>query len=348
MRPPARGPALEAALALGAVALFTTAVLWFAGAPPWAAYRELVLGSVGSPAKVAQSLAVWAPLALAAGGLVVTFRIGLWNIGVEGQVVLGAVGATWALRAAVAAEAAWAPGWLALALVAGAALGAGWALLAGLLKTRGGVNEIFAGLGLNFVAQGLVLWLIFGPWRRPGVASMSGTQPFPRELWLPAASWGRVSPTAVALAALALVAAAVLLNRTKVGLCLRAVGQNAASARLFGLEPARWMLLAMGLGGGLAGLAGALQVMAVYYSLIPAISSGYGYLGLLVVMLAGFRLGPVAPIAFFFAALNVGSVQLPLALQIDSSLSGVIQGSLVLAALLVHGWRRTRAPAETR
>ncbi len=328
------------------VTLFTSLVLWLAGAPPWAAAEQLARGSLGSPAKVAQTLAVWAPLTLCACGLLYTFRIGLWNIGVEGQVVLGAVGATWALRAA--AEGAWAPGWLALALAGGAALGGAWALLAGLLKTRGGVNEIFAGLGLNFVAQGLVLWLIFGPWRRPGVASMSGTQPFPRELWLPNLPWGRVSPTALVLAALAVVATAVLLNRTKVGLCLRAVGQNPASARLFGLDPARWMLLAMGLAGGLAGLAGALQLTAVYYSLIPAISSGYGYLGLLVVMLAGFRLGPVAPIALFFAALNVGSIQLPMALAIDSSLSGVIQGTLVLGALFVTGWGRLRNPGGNR
>ena len=66
-----------------------------------------------------------------------------------------------------------------LSFIAGVTGGAIWALIAGYLKTKGGVHEIFAGLGLNFVAQGIILWLIFGPWRRPGVASMSGTEQFP-------------------------------------------------------------------------------------------------------------------------------------------------------------------------
>ena len=114
------------------------------------------------------------------------------------------------------------------------------------------------------------------------------------------------------------------------------------AAALFGVSPARNMLLAMALGGGLAGLAGALQVVGVYHRLIPAISSGYGYLALLVAMLAGYRLGPVPVIALFFAALNVGSIQLPLVLQVDSSLSGVIQGAVVLAVLVVHGWSARR------
>jgi len=87
-------------------------------------------------------------------------------------------------------------------------------------------------------------------------------------------------------------------------------------------------------------------VVAVYHRLIPAISSNYGYLSLLVVMLANYRLVWIPFIAFFFAALNVGSIQLPMMLQMDSSLAGVIQGSLVLAILVVHGWARKREQAS--
>lgn len=328
-----------------AVALFTTAVLAVSGASAGPVFRNLFLGAFGSGTKVAQVLTVWVPLTLCACGLLFTFQIGLWNIGVEGQVMLGAVGATWVLRAGL--DAGHPVAFVLLGLAAGAGAGALWALFAALLKTRGGVNEIFAGLGLNFVAQGLLLWLIFGPWRRPGVASMSGTRPFPPDLWLSALSggfaWGRLTPVALACAIGALVLAGVLLGRSRVGLSLRAVGRNATASFLFGLRPARTMLLAMGLGGGLAGLAGAIQVTAVYHRLIPAVSSNYGYLALLVAMLANYRLAPVAPVAFFFAALNVGSVQLPMVLQLDSSLSGVIQGTLVLAALVAHGWNRRRA-----
>lgn len=103
------------------------------------------------------------------------------------------------------------------------------------------------------------------------------------------------------------------------------------------------MLIAMIFAGGCAGLAGSVQVTGVYHRLIPAISSNYGYLALLVVMLANYRVWLTPVIALFFACLNVGSIQLPMKLQIDSSLSGVIQGALVLAALAMNAWRiRTR------
>jgi len=92
--------------------------------------------------------------------------------------------------------------------------------------------------------------------------------------------------------------------------------------------------------GFFAGLAGAVQVTAVYHRLIPSISSGYGYLGLLVAMLVNYNAIWAALVSFFFAALNIGSVQLPLMLKVDSTLSGVIQGSLVLFVMLMDGVRR--------
>jgi simple sugar transport system permease protein len=98
----------------------------------------------------------------------------------------------------------------------------------------------------------------------------------------------------------------------------------------------------MALAGGFAGLAGTFQVTDTYHRLIPSISSNYGYLGLLVVMLANYRTGWVPLIAFFFACLNVGSIQLPLMLQLDSSLSGIIQGTMVVVTLLLSGWRQMR------
>lgn len=334
-------------LALGVAAAVVlggaSAVLVAAGADPLAAYGHLLGGAFGSGSKFARVLAAWVPLTLCACGLLYPFRVGLWNIGIEGQVIFGAVGAAWVLRSVPAGGAAALSLPLAFAVAAGA--GATWAGIAGVLRTRGGVNEIFAGLGLNFVAQGLVLWLIFGPWKRPGVASMSGTVPLPRELWLTNLPWGRVSGVALVLAVAAVVITGVLLRHTRVGLCLRAIGRNPTAARLFGVSPDRWMLLAMAAAGGLAGAAGAVQVAGVYHRLIPAISSNYGYLALLVAMLSGFRVPWVPVVALFFAALNVGSVQLPLMLQMDSSFSGVIQGLLVLSALGVATWGRKRRRA---
>lgn len=327
----------EGVLALLAVFFFTSIILLVSGAPPFAAYYHIFKGSLGSWIKLGQVIQVWIPLTLCAAGLLYTFRIGLWNIGVEGQVMLGAVFTTAVLR--IDAAKSMPMLFIGLSFLAGISGGAIWAIVAGVLKTKGGVNEIFAGLGLNFVGQGVVLWLIFGPWRRPGIASMSGTELFPQELWLPFFPALRLSPVGLVLALSALVLTALLLRYTHVGLNLKAIGNNRDAAYLFGLKPDRYMIIAMIFAGGFAGLAGSIQVTGVYHRLLPAISSNYGYLALLVVMLANYNVWITPLVAFFFACLNVGSIQLPMMLELDSSLSGVIQGSLVLATLAVYSWR---------
>jgi simple sugar transport system permease protein len=148
---------------------------------------------------------------------------------------------------------------------------------------------------------------------------------------------------------LAFAAVVLLLRYTRWGLTLRAVGQNPEAALLFGLRPDRRILEAMAVCGAVAGLAGALQVVGVYHRLLPAISSNYGYTALLVTMLASFRPQLVPAICLLFALLNVGSIQLPLQLKLDSSLSGVIQGVLVLAVFLVQGLEeRLRTPGRRR
>ena len=326
-------------LALVLAVGFTTLVLLAAGAPPLEAYRQVLRGALGSWRAVADVLIAWAPLLLATAGLLITFAAGLWNIGIEGQITLGAIFATGALR--TLQESGLPPGLiLVLAVLAGALGGALWGGLAGVLRTFGGVNEIFGGLGLNFIATALTLWLIFGPWKRPGVGSMSGTEPFPVELWLPTLEGHRLSPWALGVALAAVVLVYLLLQGTYFGLRLKAVGRNRRAAFLIGVPTTRYMMLAFLLCGVMAGLAGAMQVTAVYHRLIPSISSGYGFLGLLVAMLVNYRALWAAPVAFFYAALNLGSIQLPIVLRLDSAISGVLQGALVLFVLGVEGARR--------
>lgn len=337
-----RGWWVNVGLQIGALALalaITTVILVAAGAPPLAAYKEIFLGAVGSLTGFSNVLVAWVPLLLAAAGVLVTFAAGLWNIGVEGQIVFGAVLTTWVLR--LLQDMSLAPVLvIVLAMTAGLVGGALWAALAGVLKTFGGVNEIFGGLGLNFVAAAVTLWLIFGPWKRPGIGSMSGTEPFPDQLALPTIAGLRLSPWSLGLAILAVIVVYVLLERTYFGLKLKATGAGPRAAFLLGVPTWQYGLLAFLVCGALAGLAGAVQVTAVYHRLIPSISSGYGYLGLMIGMLILFRAVWVAPVALFFAAINIGSIQLPIVLKLDSTLSGVIQGALVLFVILVEGARQ--------
>ena len=319
--------------------LFTTLVLLSADAPPWQAFQNILSGSFGSFKKFSDVLVAWVPLLLVTTGLLVTFAAGLWNIGIEGQITLGAVFTTGVLR--MLQDSALPPGIiLCLAILAGIIGGALWASLTGALKTFGGVNEIFGGLGMNFVATAITLWLIFGPWKRPGVGSMSGTEPFPVTLWLPMISGLRLSIWSVIIGLIALGVIYIILRGTYFGLRLKAVGKNMRAAFILGIPTGRYMMASFMICGALGGLAGAIQVAAVYHRLIPSISSGYGYLGLMVAMLINFQAILVIPVALFFAALNIGSIQLPIVLKLDSTLSGVIQGALVLFVLLMDGARQ--------
>jgi len=319
--------------------LFTTAVLLMAGAPPLQAYLSVIKGTVSSLDNITNVLSAWAPLLLTTCGVLITFAAGLWNIGIEGQIMAGAIFTTGALRLMLNSSIP--TGWiLVLGFLAGLVGGAIWAALAGVLKIFGGVNEIFGGLGLNFVATAFALYLIIGPWARPGIASTSGTLMFPQKLWLPALGKFEFSPWALGLGIIVVILVFFLLRGTHFGLRLKAVGKNAKAAFLMGVPTWQYSMMAFLICGVFAGLAGAIQVTSVYHRLTPAISSGYGFLGLLVAMLINYQALWAAPVALFFAALNIGGIQLPILLKLDSSLSGVLQEILVLFVLLVEGARQ--------
>jgi simple sugar transport system permease protein len=169
---------------------------------------------------------------------------------------------------------------------------------------------------------------------------MSGTEPFPEALRLYLFPDLRLSPWALVIAIAAIVVIYFLLQGTYFGLRLKAVGRNYRAAYLLGVPTWQYMMLSFVICGALAGIAGAMQVTGVYYRLIPSISSGYGYLGLMVAMLVNYQAIWAAPIALFFAALNIGSIQLPIVLKLDSSLAGVLQGMLVLFVVIMEGIRR--------
>jgi ABC-type uncharacterized transport system permease subunit len=330
-----RVPLISVGLALAV----TLVLLIIVGAPPFEALQLLWEGSLGSAAKIPDTLLAWVPLVLAAAGLIVTFQAGMWNIGVEGQVIMGAIGAAWVVRELNGPS----PLVIFLAFVAGALFGVLWALIPGYLKARFDVHEIFSGVALFFMAGSIAVYLIIGPWSREGIASTSGTDLFPEEYWLPTAGANDYSWLAILMALATVAVVYVLMRGTRYGLRLKAVGANPHSAFLMGIPTRAYVLSAFALCGAAAGIAGTVQALGFHHKLVPSISGGYGFLGILVVLLAGFRVLWTAPIALFFAAILVGSTQLSLRLGIDSSLAGVIQGVLVLIFLMAGGWQARRA-----
>jgi simple sugar transport system permease protein len=169
---------------------------------------------------------------------------------------------------------------------------------------------------------------------------MSGTEPFPDQYWLPQIAGYRLSLWSIILSVLGIIFVYFILRNTYFGLRLKAIGKNREASNLFGIPTSRYLMFSFLLCGSFAGMAGALQVVGVYHRLIPSISSGYGYLGLLVAMLTNYQAIWTVPVAFFFAALNIGSIRLPIILKLDSTLSGILQGSLVLFVIIMEGVRK--------
>lgn len=315
----------------------TTALIVLAmGANPFEAYGNLLGGAFESGAKIADIGMAMVPLLLAASGMLITFAAGLWNIGVEGQMLAGALMTTWLVESVDVPAGLMLP----LTILAGMAGGALWGVLIGLLRTYGRINEIFAGLGLNFVGSALTNYLIFGPWKPPGGATMSGTQPFPDAAWMPTIGSTRASWLALSLALGAIVCVYVILRNTRWGLELKAVGLNPTAAHRMGIRTNRQLILALVACGALAGLGGSMQTTAIYHRLIPQITGGNGYLAQLVVLLSGLRAQWVPLVVLFFSTVQVGSPRLELRMGLDSSLGGVLQGTAVLFFLLVNGFRQ--------
>jgi len=315
---------------VGVALAVTGGLLAIFGVSPAQGFGAILRGAFGDAPRILSVTAFWVPLTLAAAGLVISFTAGLWNIGVEGQIVMGAVAASWLALKLDAPQGILVP----LEILAAMAAGGLWAALTGVLKTRGKVHEIFGGLALNNLAVILTNYLISGPWQPPEGGSFRGTQPFPDKAMLPLLGESRVSPISLLITGLAILAVFYLLRGTIWGLRLKALGKSPRAAFLLGVSSERQALLALMFCGALAGLGGAVRVLSWFDSLRQSISGGIGYLALLVVMLSGFRVLLVPFISFFFSAVLNGSISLQLRTQLHSSLGGILAGILVLLVLL--------------
>jgi ABC-type uncharacterized transport system permease subunit len=322
-----------AALA-GAVLIFG-AILVTKGADPVAVFRDAWVNTLLNPDAVAEILIKAGPFALAALAVVVPSRAGLVNVGGEGQVLAGAIAA-----AGVSLYTGDALGALSLPvmLVAGVAAGAAWSGIAALLRIVVNVNEAVTTLLLNYVALDLLLALIYQPWKDPDGSGQPASPPVSDAEKLPVFT-GTTVHVGLALVVVAAAAVWLLFRYTAWGFRLRAVGGNPEAARRAGLPVTRLLLTAMLVGGGLAGLAGAIHLTGVEYQLRPGFAAQVGYVGFLASWLARHRPGAVLLASVVMAALAVAGDSL----QIDSGLPAAtvnILTGLILAAVL--GWTGTR------
>ena len=288
------------------------------------------------------------PLALCALGLALGFRANVWNIGAEGQLILGAVcgggvalfwGATlreWALPAI---------------LLAGIGGGAAWAAIPALLRTRFNTSEILVSLMLVYIAQLLLTFLLHGPWRDPEGYNYPQSKAFADQLILPVLMDGQRAtiafPLMLGLAALAW----IFSSRSIAGYRMRVSGQAPAAAVYAGFSEHRNVWLALLVGGGAAGLAGVCEVAGPIGRLQVDISPGYGFAAIIVAFVG--RLHPLGIVlaALLMSLLYLGGESVQLGLQLPAAVTGLFQGLLLfylLAADLLVGFRVRRAPAAAR
>ena len=323
--------ALRPLLAVAASLAFAALLLLALGFAPGPALLALIAGSVGSAAAWTATLLKTAPLLFTGLAVAIAFRCGTWNIGAQGQLAIGALCAT-ALATRV-----W-PGGPALLLapaviLAGALGGALLGALAGALRARRGVSEVISTILLNFIALELVSLAVHGP-----LQELSGaypkSDPLPEAALLP-----RLARIHLGVPAALLCAGLVwgLLFRTALGFRMRAVGSSAQAARFAGISPEQHGWLALAIGGGLAGIAGACEVAGVTSQLYEGIAPGTGFTAIAVALLA--RLNPLAviPSALFFGALEAGAGAMQRAVGVPSVATQVVQGAVIVLSAALAG-----------
>lgn len=311
---------LSVLLGLAASSLVLVAV----HAPVIETFRSIFDGAVGSWSALESSLVFAEPIAFTGLAAAVAFRARVWNIGGEGQMVMGAFGA-----GLIALNTDLPDPLMLLAVVAcGVACGAIWAFISAALKVWLGVNEVLSSLMLNYVA---ILWmqsLVYGPWREPG-GGWPYSAYFVDQARLP--SIGSELDICVIAAPLVAAALSVLFRFSRWGFEITVVGHSHEAARYAGISVTRVTIAVMLLSGALAGIAGIQQVSGTagrLYVLTP----GYGYLGILVSWLAGHDPLLVLVMAVFYGILMQGGSALQIA-QIDPSLVRIMQAAIILFAL---------------
>jgi general nucleoside transport system permease protein len=335
-----RGGAGMAALAIGAIFLAAT------GHDPWRAYREMTIGALGSSYAIEQTMIKAIPLMLTGLGVALAFTMGLWNIGAEGQLVAGAMAASWlALTSSFLPALVMLPG----LILVGAAGGAVWAFIPAVLKAFVGVNEIISTLMLNYIALLWVDYMVFGSWADPTAFSFPYSRPFPPQANFPVLLGDIHLGLVFALVAAAVMA--TLLQRTHWGYEIRAIGASLPAARYAGMRVQRNVLLVMAASGVLAGLAGVGEVSGVIHRIQQGISPGYGFTAIIIAWVARLNPWAVVLVAVLFAALLNGGFVLQTT-GVPAAIAYMIQALVLFLVLasecLLRRVRRRRELSRTR
>lgn len=322
-------PLVRSVAAILLALLVSALILLAAGYNPLLAFRVMWDGAFSDVRTFTEVLLKATPLILIGVGLAVAFRCSMWNIGAEGQFYAGAVLST---VSGIYMANLPAPALIPLVLVLGGVGGALWGMLAGYLKVRFGASEIVTTIMLNYIAIIGTGYLVTGP-----LIEEAGK--FPQTARIAEAAWlpRFLPPTRLHIGfILALVLAFLiylLIFKTSTGYAIRAVGINAEAARYAGMSVETNVMLAMAISGGMAGLAGAVEVAGLTYRLYQQISPGYGFEGIAVALLANNHPLGIVFSGILFGALRSGSEVMQMNARVPSVLVFAIQGLVILSVV---------------
>lgn len=317
--------ALISAIALILAMITGGIVIALFGNNPVQAYGALVKGAFGTPMAVTQSLTKSVPLMLTGLAVALAYKCTVFNIGAEGQLLVGAI------AAGIVGTQVNLPPVLNIAIVLAASMAAGmaWAFLPAVLKQKAQVNVVISTIMFNYVGQYLVQYLILGPFKESGAASatkaIAQTARLPKLLPSPyVLNIGII----IALGAVALVY--ILLNRTSLGYEMCAVGFNKHASDTNGIPVERSMFLALLMSGALAGLAGGIEVTGTMGKVINGFSANLGFSGIPVALMA--RNNPFAIImtAFLIGSMRSGSLMMQSSVGVSKNMVDIIQGLVIV------------------
>ncbi len=314
------------ALVLGAV------VLLIAGFDPLKAYAAIWEGAFGSARHVGDFLEYAMVLCLCGLACVLAARVGIFNVGGEGQLLLGAI---FACQVGVWMNGS--PVWLVLpcAALAAMAVGGFYAFVPGVLKVKWKVNEVITTIMLNTVAACLCQYLAKGPWKNPNKNMVAATEKLDMNYWLDTVIAKSKLSTAIFGAIIITLVLWFVLSRTAKGYELRLTGENPRFALFSGIRTERLMLICMVLSGAMCGLVGMFRVYGAEHIYKSSISNDYYFEGLMIAMIAAYKSLPVVGLSVFFAVLKIGSDELQY-LGIPSQIYLIIQ-TVVIFCMAAQG-----------
>ncbi len=316
---------LSSVLSIILALLVSAVMILLMGKSPIDAYGALFSGAFGSFNALINTLGKSIPLIFTGLGVGLAFRSGMLNIGVEGQLTLGAF-----VSVALALKFGNLPAFVLLPLVILGGMAAGGALsgVAGFLKVKMGLNEVIVTLMLNYLAILFTTFMVNGPYKSEGM--MPQTDVVPGGAVLQKLFPGMQLTSSIFIAVIVAIIVYVLLWKTSFGFEIRAVGQNATAAQSGGIHVSRNIILTMVLSGAVASLAGVTEVLGTYERFILNFSPGFGFTGIAVAVLG--RNHPVGIIltALLFGALDAGALSMSMRTSISASVISVIQGLVIL------------------